>query len=48
MLLANMNWLGVLGKKLAVFKSWVIVKKSILEKGATHEEEVREGCVKFF
>ena len=27
MWLANMNWLGVLGKKLAGVKGWVIVKK---------------------
>ena len=26
MWLANMNWLGVLGKKLAKVKNWVIVK----------------------
>ena len=48
MWLANMNWIRVLGKKLAGVKGWVIVKKSIFE-GATHKEvEVREGCVKFF
>ena len=29
MWLANMNWLGVLGKKLAGVKIWVMVKNSI-------------------
>ena len=29
MWLANMNWLGVFGKKLAGVKIWVFVKKSI-------------------
>ena len=49
MWLANMNWIRELGKKLAGVKGWVIVKKSILEEGATHREgEVGEGCVKFF
>ena len=37
MSIANMNWLGVLGQKLAGFKSWVIVEKSILEKGLLME-----------
>ena len=49
MWLANMNWILVLGKKLALIKSWVIQKKSISEERAAHREgEVGEGCVKFF
>ena len=41
---ANMNWLGVLGKKLVGFKDRVSVKKSVLE-GATHGEgEVGRFC----
>ena len=47
MWLVNMNCLGVLGKKLAGVKSRIMMKKTSFW-GATYEEEVGEGCVKFF
>ena len=47
MLMPNMNWLGVLCKKLAGVKDGVIVKKSKFL-GATHhgDGEVWGDCVK--
>ena len=48
MWLANINWLGVLGKMLAGVKSWVMVKK-VNFLGATYgEREVGEGVDKLF
>ena len=47
MSLPNMNWLGVLCKKLAGVKDCMIVKKVNLG-GLPKGGKVWEGCVKFF
>ena len=47
MLLANMNWMGMLCEKLAGVKDCVIVEKNNFG-GYPHGGEVWEGCVKCF